>query len=302
MMTGPCVSRCESLTALPRASGRAKSGACALSLRACSAAPEFMSCLIGLSKSCSRFVGNQLAPSAINSSICCCNGVFVGTVITMIVLLAIGMGLAACSFTHFIGSKRSRRESFVTERSSLARAVNETPGLLVGCSYNRCLSHFHCLLNRLQLNLDGDHRTRRQLHCRSPAHAKIGAIDLRRSSEACAHAHLSALTTVCDVEGDGPGYPMHGQVPRHLVVLPTGMLNARALKGDRGILLHGKEGGGPQVSITQLIVRIDAGRLHGSRYPGVGRMLLINMEMSTKRVEASSRRADRQDSDSKRHV
>src|SRR6266566_2255445 len=87
MMTGPCVSRCESLTALPRASGRAKSGACAPSLRAFSAAPEFMSCPIGLSKSCSRFVGNQLAPSAINSSICCCNGVFVGTVITMIVHL-----------------------------------------------------------------------------------------------------------------------------------------------------------------------------------------------------------------------
>src|SRR5258708_3093896 len=111
------------------------------------------------------------------------------------------------------GSKRSRREPFVTERSSLARAVNETPGLLVSCSYNRCLSHFHCLLNSLQLNLDGGHRTRRQLHCRSPAHAKIVAIDLRRSSEACAHAHLSVLTTVCDVEGDGPGHPMQGQVP-----------------------------------------------------------------------------------------
>src|SRR6266851_1216100 len=199
MMTGPCVSRCESLTALPRASGRAKSGACAPSLRAFSAAPEFMSCPIGLSKSCSRFVGNQLAPSAINSSICCCNGVFVGTVITMIVLLAIGMGLAACSFTHCIGSKRSRREPFVTERSSLARAVNETPGLLVGCSYNRSLSHFHCLLNRLELNLDG-------------------------------------------------------------------------------------------------------GRVHFGLHPGVGRILLINMEMSTKRVEASSRRADRQDSDSKRQL
>src|SRR5260370_7592941 len=68
-----------------------------------------MSCPIGLSKSCSRFVGNQLAPSAINSSICCCNGVFGGTVITMIVLLAIGMGLAACSFTHFIGSKKEQK-------------------------------------------------------------------------------------------------------------------------------------------------------------------------------------------------
>src|SRR5207248_10798592 len=96
---------CESVTALPGASGRVKSGASAPSLRACSAAPELMSCPMGLSKSCSRSVGNQLAPSAINSSICCCKGVFVGTV-AMIVLLAIGIGLAACSFTHFDGSKK----------------------------------------------------------------------------------------------------------------------------------------------------------------------------------------------------
>ncbi len=107
---------------------------------------------------------------------------------------------------------------------------------------------------------------------------------------------------VCDVEGDGPGHPMQAQVPHHLVVLTTGMLDARALKGDGGILLHGKEGGGPQVGITQLIVRIDAGGVHFGLCPGVGRILLINMEMSTKRVEASSRRADRQDSDSKRQV
>src|SRR5713226_4216938 len=86
-----------------------------------------MSCQIGLSKSCSRFVGNQLAPSAINSSICCCNGVFVGTVITMIVLLAIGMGLAACSFTHFIGSKKEQkgalrdREKLPCQREQLTR-------------------------------------------------------------------------------------------------------------------------------------------------------------------------------------
>src|SRR5438105_5617565 len=92
-----------------------KSGACAPSLRAFPAAPELMSRPIGLSKACSRSVGNQLAPSAINSSICCCNGVFVGTVITMIVLLPIGMGLA-CSFTHFISSNKEQREPFVTER------------------------------------------------------------------------------------------------------------------------------------------------------------------------------------------
>src|SRR5436305_4028746 len=92
MMTGPCVSRCESVTALPRAFGRVKSGACAPSLRAFSAAPEFMSCPIGRSKSCSRFVGNQLAPSAINSSICCCNGVFVLIFVAMIFLLVLQIG------------------------------------------------------------------------------------------------------------------------------------------------------------------------------------------------------------------
>src|SRR6266516_6244085 len=82
-----------------------------------------MSCPIGLSKSCSRFVGNQLVPSAINSSICCCNGVFVGTVITMIVFFPIGMGLAACSFTHFIGSKKEQRgrEKLPCQREQLTR-------------------------------------------------------------------------------------------------------------------------------------------------------------------------------------
>ena len=46
----------------------------------------------------------------------------------------------------------------------------------------------------------------------------------------------------------------------------------------------------------------DAGRLHFGIYPGGGRILLINMELSTKRVEAPSRRTDRHDSDSKRCV
>src|SRR5438270_3591032 len=66
MMTGPCLSRWESVTALPRAFSRVQSGACVPSLRAFSAAPEFMSCPIGRSKSCSRFVGNQLAPSTLS--------------------------------------------------------------------------------------------------------------------------------------------------------------------------------------------------------------------------------------------
>src|SRR5260370_4543691 len=188
------------------------------------------------------------------------------------------------------------------EAPLLERAVDETPDLLVGCSYNRCLSHFHCLLNCLQINLDGDYRTRYELHCRTPAHAKIVAIDRRLRDEACAHAHQRALAAVCDVEGNRFGHPMHAQVPSYLVALSVDVLDVRALKGDRGILLHGKEAGGPQVGITQLIVRIDAGRVHFGLYPGVGRILLINREMSTKRVEAPSRRTDRHDSDSKRHV
>src|SRR5215467_9623828 len=75
MTTGPCLSKCESLTALPRASGSVKSGARAPSFKAYVAAPEVTSCTMGRSKSCSRSGGNQLAPSAINSSICCCKGV-----------------------------------------------------------------------------------------------------------------------------------------------------------------------------------------------------------------------------------
>src|SRR6266404_4098964 len=87
------------------------------------------------------------------------------------------------------GSPSCQREAPLLER-----AVDETPDLLLGCSYNRCLSHFHCLLNCLQINLDGDHRTRYELHCRTPAHAKIVAIDRCLRDEACARAHQRALT------------------------------------------------------------------------------------------------------------
>src|SRR5437016_69605 len=87
MTTGPCLSRCESLTALPHASGSVKSGARAPSFRAYSAAPEVTSCPMGRSKSRSRYGGSQLAPSAINSSICCCNGVFSGICIAIVFLL-----------------------------------------------------------------------------------------------------------------------------------------------------------------------------------------------------------------------
>src|SRR5437763_11493661 len=64
-----------------------KSGARAPSFRAFSAALEVTSCPMGRSKSCSRSEGNQLAPSAINSSICCCNGMFFGICIIIIIFL-----------------------------------------------------------------------------------------------------------------------------------------------------------------------------------------------------------------------
>src|SRR5712692_6347050 len=176
MTTGPCVSKCENVTARPCASGRVKSGTSAPSLRAFSAAPELMSCPMGLSKSCSRPAGNQLAPSAINSSICCCNRVFVGIFVAMIFLLALAPLAMSPTPLAMLAPLRSAQHTLPTP----FRAVDETPGLLVGCSH--CLLHFHCLLNSLQLNLDSDNRTGRQLHCRTPAHAKFGAIDLRRSS------------------------------------------------------------------------------------------------------------------------
>ena len=97
---------------------------------------------------------------------------------------------------------------------------------------------------------------------------------------------------VLDIEGDGSGHPVQGQVPGHPVVLTAGMLDMRARKGDGGILLHVKEGGGTQVGVTQFIAGINAGRLHLGVDPGVGRMLLVNMESTTKRIEASSRRGD----------
>src|SRR2546430_2416861 len=83
--------------------------------------------------------------------------------------------------------------------------------------------------------LDGDHRTCRDPHRCTPAQAKIVAIDRRRSAEACAHAHHRALTTVLNIEDDGFGHPMQGQVPSHLVVLTANMLDVRARKSDSRI-------------------------------------------------------------------
>jgi len=110
------------------------------------------------------------------------------------------------------------------------------------------------------------------------------------------------MTMVYDIEGDGSGHTMQGQVPRHLVVLTANMLDVRARKGDGRIVLHVKEGGGTQMGIPQLVMGIDAGCFHLSIDPGVGRILLVNMKSTTKRIEASSRCADRHDSDGKRHV
>src|SRR5258708_6509879 len=152
--------------------------------------------------------------------------------------------------------------------------------------------HFHCRLNRLQINLDGGHRTGRDLHRLTTSQTEIVGVDLCLGGQACAPTHHRALTPICDVEGDRFGYSMQGQVPCNFVDLAAEMLDLCALKGDRGILLHGKEAGGTQVGITQLIVGIDAGRIDFSLYPGTSRILLINIHMTSQRVEASFRRAD----------
>src|SRR5260370_8259457 len=102
------------------------------------------------------------------------------------------------------GSLSRQREAPLPER-----AVDETPDLLLGCSCSHCLSHFHCLLNCLQINLDGDHRTRYELHCRTPAHAKIVAIDRCLRAEACPHAHQRALPALCALECNMLVHPIH---------------------------------------------------------------------------------------------
>jgi len=71
------------------------------------------------------------------------------------------------------------------------------------------------------------------------------------------------------------------------------MLDARALKSNGGVCFHGEEGVGTQMGITQEIMRIDTGRVDFSLYPGIGRVLLITMEMAVQPIEASSGRSER---------
>lgn len=79
------------------------------------------------------------------------------------------------------------------------------------------------------------------------------------------------------------------------------MLDARAAKSNGGVFFHSEEGVGTQMGITQSIMRIDTGHVDFSLYPGIGRGLLINMKLTPQRVETSSRRRNRHDTNSKRH-
>src|SRR5947208_906140 len=81
----------------------------------------------------------------------------------------------------------------------------------------------------------------------------------------------------------------------HFVCRVADMLDARALKRNGGVFFHGEEGVGTQVGITHYIMRIDAGRVDFSLYPGIARGLLVDMKLTAQSVEASSRRSNRHD-------
>jgi hypothetical protein len=79
------------------------------------------------------------------------------------------------------------------------------------------------------------------------------------------------------------------------------LLDLRATKSIGRVFFHGEEGVGTQVSIAQSIMRIDTGRVDFSLYPGTGRFLLINMKLTSQRVEPSSGRSNRHNANNKRH-
>ena len=110
--------------------------------------------------------------------------------------------------------------------------------------------------------------------------------------QSCTRVWASALTAIVDIEGDGFRSPKQRQIPRHCVCRAAGMLDPRALKSNGRIFFHSKEAGGTQVGITQYIMRIDTGRVDFCLYPGTGRVLLIDMQMTAQRVEVSSRRSN----------
>src|SRR5205809_2383382 len=109
---------------------------------------------------------------------------------------------------------------------------------------------FHCLLDSLQNNLDGHHRTCRESHRCALAQAKIVTVDCSFSAKTCACPFHRTLTPVVDIESDWPGHPMQDQVPSHSVVLTSDRLDVCTRKGDRGIFLHVKESSGTQVCIA----------------------------------------------------
>ena len=87
------------------------------------------------------------------------------------------------------------------------------------------------------------------------------------------------LTAILDIEGDGLRHPKQRQIPRHFVCKAADMLDVRAAKSNGGVFIHGEEGARTQVGITQWIMRIDTGRIDFSLYPGIGRGLLVDMQV-----------------------
>src|SRR6516164_11579654 len=95
--------------------------------------------------------------------------------------------------------------------------------------------------------------------------------------------------------------PSSVRFPRHCVCRAADMLDTRAAKSNGGVFLYSEEGVGTQVGITQYVMRIDASSVDFSLHPGIGRGLLVDMKLTAQSVEASSRRRNRHDANSKRH-
>src|SRR5437667_318524 len=96
-----------------------------------------------------------------------------------------------------------------------------------------------------------------------PGEPEVFAVDLGGRAEADALvAHRGGAAAVeVDLEGDGLGGAVHGQVPDDLPGLVAQRLHSRRREGDRRVVLDVEEVAALEVRVTVIVSRAHAGRV-----------------------------------------
>src|SRR5579883_3102876 len=154
------------------------------------------------------------------------------------------------------------------------------------------------LFYRFQIDLDfhiiaNHHATSLQRYV--PSQTKILAVYCgycRETSALETKGIFGNLASIVSVENNLFGHAVHCQVTKYLILIISLWFYFLAFERDNRVVLSIKEVSRTQVSVAALIAGIDAAGLSFSLYPGILRMLLVNLELALENVKASRDFAD----------